>query len=321
MWRIGVASFTLAVAALIVFQGGYRNAYARPAPPINPNSNVGPFDFSNDFYAMNGIFVDPTNTVGINGPGPAAGGRVGILAPGHGGGFGFPNLPGQHNWVADPTNTDPTKTSAARILQTTGGFDRDANLIYYSIMGTINDDTFFTTGSDGMLDANGQRAFNLANQFRAFITPEQFVNNNGQMAFRPCGKTKEDPGTGGSPGGLNGATPCWVASPAPPNRRQDNVFETVNTYFCQNLLGLWKLIFNLYTAQAYAPQGINGVPQFASSNAQAVLQPLGNLNGLNLDGTPVIERLAEEDGLTALGYAQQFTMPNAPHKGAPRYVV
>lgn len=315
MWRIGMAGVVLAVAALIVVQAGYRNAYARPAPAINPNSSVGPLDFSNDFYTMNGIFVDPTNTVGLNGPG----GRVGI--PGHGGGFGFPNLPGQLNWVADPTNTDPTRTSAARILQTTGGFEKDANLIFYSIMGTVNDDTFFTTNSDGTLDENGQRAFNFANQFRAFLTPKQFINNNGQMAFKPCSVTKEDPGTGGSPGGLNGATPCWVPSPAPPNRRQDNVFETVNTYFCQNLLGLWKLIFTMYTPQAYAQQSVNGVPQFASAAAQAVLGPLGRLNRTTLDGTPVIERLVEEDGLTALGYAQQFTMPNAPHKGAPRYVV
>jgi len=306
MWRIGMAGLVLAVAVLMVLQTGYRNAYAR-TPAVNPNGNVGPFDFSNDFYTANGIFVDTTNTVGLNGPG----GRVGI--PGHGGGFGFPNPPGQLNWVADATNTDPTKTPAARLLQTTGGFEKDANLIYYSIMGTLNDDTFFTTNPDGTLDSAGQRAFDLANQFRAFITPKQLAN--GQMGFRPCGKTKEDPGTAG-------VAPCWTASPAPPNRRQDNVFETKNTYFCQNLLGLWKLVFTMYTSQAFMPQaGANSMPQFASPAAQAVLEPLGHLNGLNLDGTPVIARLNEEDGLTALGYAFQFSMPNAPHKGAPRYVV
>ena len=306
MWRIGLIGFTLGVAALMVFLADFRNAYALSVTAIDPNGNTGPFDFADSFYAMNGIFVDPTNSAGLNGPG----GRVGI--PGHGGGFGFPNLPGQLNWVADSTNTDPTKTSAARILQTTGGFEKDANLIYYSIMGTINDDTFFTTNPDGTLDANGQKAFDFANQFRAFITPKQFAN--GQMSFRPCGVTKEDAGT-------SGVAPCWTASPAPPNRRQDNVFETKNTYFCQNLLGLWKLVFTMYTPQAFMPQGVNGMPQFASPAAQAVLEPLGHLNGLNLDGTPVIARLNEEDGLTALGYAAQFSMPNAPHKGAPRYVV
>lgn len=313
-WQPRLAGSILAATALLVAYVGHHSAVAQ-SPVINPNNNVPPFDFSDRFYTVNGVFVDPTNTSGLNGPG----GRVGL--PGHGGSFGFPNLPGQLNWVADTTNTDPTRTGAARVLQTTGGFDKDANLIYYNIMGTANDDTFFTKNPDGSLDANGQRAFTFANNFRAFLTPKQFVNNNSQMAYRPCSTTKQDPGTGGSPGGLNGAEPCFVPSPAPPNRRQDNVFETVNTYFCQNLLGLWRLVFTMYTPQAYARQGRNGVPQFASSSARAVLQPLGNLNGLTLDGTPVIMRLAEEDGLTALGYASQFDMPNQPHPGAPRYVV
>lgn len=315
VWRFGAIGLCVAAGALALAQIGGHNAYADSAASINPNSGVGPFDFSDVFYTLNGIFIDPSNATGLNGPG----GRVGI--PGHGGGFGFPNPPGQLNWVADPTNTDPTRTGAARVLQTTGGFNKDAEIIYYSIMGTLNDDTFFSRNADGSLDENGQRAFNFANRFRAFLTPKQFVNNNSQMAFRPCSVTTQDPGTGGSPGGLNGAVPCFVPSPAPPNRRQDNVFETVNTYFCQNLLGLWRLVFTMYTPNAYAAQGVNGVPQFASRNAQAILEPLGRLNGLTLDATPVISRLAEEDGLTALGYAKQFDMPNQPHKGAPRYVV
>ncbi len=309
-----VGTWWLSVAALMAIAVGLIVAYpaqwaVRAQTSSNPNNNFPPFDFSDSFYAENGVNVEPGSPLNT------AGGRVGI--PGHNGAFGFPNPPAHPlNWVAEPgVNTDPTRTDAAHVLQTTGGFDKDANLIYYSIMGTLNDDSFFTHNPDGTLNEAGMRALTLATDFRAFISPKQFVNNNGHFGFRPCGKTTQDPGTGGSPG-ADPNNPCWVASPAPPNRRMDNIFETRDTYFCQNLLGLWRLAFLTYTSKAVTDSGT-----FASRDARAVLTPLANLNGTNLDGTPVLERLAEIDGLTALGYAAQFDMPNTPHKGAPRYVV
>jgi hypothetical protein len=262
-----------------------------------------PFDFADAFYTENGINVG-TGAPFIQCVGDA-GGRVGDCT----GAFGFPPPfpdPENANWVTDTSTTDPVRTST-RVLQTTGGFDKNGNLIYYSIMGTVNDQTFFTTNPDGTLDANGQRAMSLGDQFRAFISPKQFAS--GTMGFQPCGPTNEASGT-------NGAQPCWVASPAPPNRRQDNVFDTQNTYFCQNLLGLWRLVFETFTSQAYQSNG-----SFASSAAKAVLSPLGNLNGVTLDGTPVLETTAEMDGLTALGYTMESDMPPEPHSGAPRWVV
>jgi len=106
--------------------------------------------------------------------------------------------------------------------------------------------------------------------------------------------------------------------PAPPNRRQDNIFETKDRYFCRNLLGLWILTFTIYTPNAYLPNG-----QYASGAAQAAIAPIAAANGTNTDGTAVLKRLSEVDGLTAQGLLQQFVMPRAQQKStaAPRYVV
>ena len=79
-------------------------------------------------------------------------------------------------------------------------------------------------------------------------------------------------------------------SPAPPNRRQDNLFETTKGYIGTNPLGLWRLTFVSYTDAAFTTTG------------QAVLAPLHVQNGTDFDGTPIIKRLhvllaLEEQGL------------------------
>lgn len=299
---LGIMAFIVAAWGLIF------SIHASPPDPQQTvpttATNPPPFDFADSFYTENGINVSagsPFDSCVGN-----AGGRVGLCT----GAFGFPPPfpdPEDANWVNDTSNTDPDRTST-RLLQTTAGFDMNANIIFYSIMGTINDETFFTKNSDDTLDAAGTRAMNLANQFRAFISPKQFVSGSG-IGFQPCSATEQSNGTGGQ-------EPCWVPTPAPPQRRQDNVFDTANTYFCQNLLGLWRLVFVTYTPQAYTPSG-----SFASSASQAVLTPLGELNGTSIDGTPVLETTAEMDGLSALGYAEESDMPSQPHSGAPRWVV
>jgi hypothetical protein len=68
-------------------------------------------------------------------------------------------------------------------------------------------------------------------------------------------------------------------SPAPPNRRQDNMFETTKGYIGVNPLGLWRLTFVSYTDAAFTPAGVE------------VLAPLHVQNGTDLDGTPIIKRL------------------------------
>ena len=39
--------------------------------------------------------------------------------------------------------------------------------------------------------------------------------------------------------------------PGPPNRRQDNLFDTRDGYFSNNPLGLWILVFVSYTDEAF----------------------------------------------------------------------
>jgi hypothetical protein len=96
------------------------------------------------------------------------------------------------------------------------------------------------------------------------------------------------------------------------------VFDTQPTYFCQNLLGLWILVFTVYTPNAYLPNG-----QYASAAAQAAISPIAAANGTNLDKTAVLERTSEIDSLTRQGFLQQLVMPHMQQVlgAAPRYVV
>ncbi len=306
-WGPGAVICLLGVAGFVLLQ--------TIPPPVsaqnstNPNANVAPFDFSDAFYTENGINVSQ-----LNGPG----GRVGIGS--NSGGFGFQNQPGQVNWKSDPSNTDPTRTTT-RVLQTTGGFDRNGNLIFYNIMGTVNDDSFFTQ------DDSGAQANRLANQFRAFIQPKQRYNINGvnTVVFPNSSSCNTADTTTGFPPTIQ---PIQVTSdcaknsgplkfsPAPGNRRQDNVFETVDGYFCKNLLGLWILSFAVYTPNAYLPNG-----QYASPAAQAAIAPIAAANGLTVDGTAVLKRISEIDSLTAQGFVEELVMPRVSFGSAPRYVV
>lgn len=254
--------------------------------------------------------------------------------------FAPDGVPVPGHWVTDNSNTDRTRTST-RLVQTTGGFDKDANLIYYSIFGTLQDDNFFlndadcptlsSTGVPTFIFANcGTRAKTLAQEFRAFISPKQRYTVNGvtQLFFPSSACTTLDPNTINGPNGTThpeatvADSTCRTASspikfaPPPPNRRQDNIFDTQPTYFCQNLLGLWILTFDLWTPQAYLPNG-----QFASAAAQAAIAPIAAANGTTVDGTAVLARTSEVDSLTSQGFLQQFVMPNTTHGGAPRYVV
>ena len=340
---IPVVAIGLIVAAvLLLAHSASPPAFAQTS--TDPNKNVPPFDFSDPTYKQNGI-----NLSLLAGPG----GRVGVTPNGQPctqtaatgrntscnvGNFGFVNAAGQLNWVTDPANTDPTRANA-RLVQTTGGFNRDGNLIYYSIFGTLSDDTFFDdadcpTSSDPTLDFTGcgTRANKLANQFRAFISPKQRypVNGVNQLVFpssRSCTTVDTTVGTdplGTHPQPIVVDTNCAGASspikfgPPPGNRRQDNVFDTQPTYFCENLLGLWILTFDVYTTKAYLPNG-----QYASAAAKAAIDPIALANGTSVDGTAVLKRVSEIDSLTAQGFVQQFVMPRAQQvsTAAPRYVV
>jgi len=159
------------------------------------------------------------------------------------------------HWVVDNSNTDPDRRNI-RILETTGGFNNAGSLIYYSIMGTVFPDTF-QRDANGNLTPDGLRAFNIANSFRAFLFPKRSAGS--------------------------------ILSPAPPNRRQDNVFDTRNGYFSNNPLGLWILAFVIYTDKAFTDAG------------RKELDPIAEKNGRDLDGTPILTSASDIDGLVQKG--------------------
>ncbi len=160
-----------------------------------------PFDFSDAFYLQNGI--NPANIMS------RVGGSTSASA-----------------FVIENSNTDPDRRNV-RVTETTGGFDHEGNVLYYTINGMVNPNTFTN-------DAAGQRARNIANFFSAYIFPK----------------------ASGNP-----------LSPALSNRRQDNVFDTRNGYFDANPLGLWTAVFVSYTPAAFnTPEGQEALADLAMKN-------------------------------------------------------
>lgn len=153
-----------------------------------------------------------------------------------------------------------------RIIETTGGFDGSGHVFYYTINGMVMPETFTD-------DEAGDRAIEIANSFRAFIFP----------------KADGDP-----------------LGPAPPNRRQDNVFDTSGGYFSNNPLGLWLLVFVSYTDDA-----------FDTEDGQEALADLAEKNGLNLDGTPVIKTVSEIENLADDGFVELRTRALDGSQGFP----
>jgi hypothetical protein len=152
---------------------------------LTPSVSGPPFDFSNSFYLANGI--DPNKILNrVGGPTSASA------------------------FVVDNSNTDPTRTNI-RITETTGGFNHEGNVLYYTINGMLGPDAFTD-------NAAGRKAMQIAESFTAYIFP----------------KASGDP-----------------FSPALSNRRQDNVFDTRNGYFTANPLGLWTAQFVSFTPAAF----------------------------------------------------------------------
>lgn len=153
-----------------------------------------------------------------------------------------------------------------RVRDTTGGFDNSGNIIFYNIFGFVNPVTF--TNDDA-----GRQAKALANSFRAFIFPKK----------------------SGLP-----------LSPAPPNRRQDNVFDTRNGYFSNNPLGLWLLVFVSYTDKA-----------LNTADGLKALADLAQKNGNDLDGTPIIKSASDIDNLAANGFVKLISRAADGSQGFP----
>ena len=290
----------VAMACVTVLAG---LALALPAAVRAVNINPPVFDFSDAFYVKNGVDIQKVNAVGGGRPNGFRVGFDGADAPGSiENGAKAP--PGVGHWIVDNSNTDPTRTNT-RVMQTTGGFDKDGDLIYYSILSPLPDESFLLHDSLGNLTKEGQDAFNLAEKFRAFLFPVQ--RKGGQLLTNLCPPEFGPP----TPGAQN----CVVSQPPPVNRRQDNLFETTDTYSCRNLLGLWLLTFVVYTDAAFnTPAG------------QQALAALAATNGNTTDGTPVFKRLNEILDFQTRGFVQLVNPPgpfasSRPAGSAPRWVV
>jgi hypothetical protein len=164
---------------------GWRPALERLEDRLTPSGSGPPFDFSDSFYLANGI--NPANIQS----------RVGTATS-------------ASAFVTEQSSPDLNHTTN-RITETTGGFDHNGNVLYYTINGFVNPNTFTT-------DAAGQKAMQIAEFFTAYIFP----------------KASGDP-----------------FSPALSNRRQDNVFDTRNGYSVANPLGLWTAQFVSFTPAAF----------------------------------------------------------------------
>jgi hypothetical protein len=168
---------------------------------LTPSVSGPPFDFSNSFYLANGI--DPSKILQ----------RVG-------------STNSASAFVVEQSSPDANHTNI-RITETTGGFKRDGNPLFYTINGFVNPDTFTN-------DAAGQKAKQIAESFEAYIFP----------------KASGDP-----------------LSPALSNRRQDNVFDTKSGYFTNNPLGIWTAVFVSYTPAAFnTPEGQATLARLAAKN-------------------------------------------------------
>ena len=139
-------------------------------------------------------------------------------------------------------------------------------------MGTVFPDTFEHDGA-GALTARGREALDIANHFRAFLFPKASAGS--------------------------------ILSPAPPNRRQDNVFDTRDGYFSNNPLGLWLLAFVVYTPKAFTDEG------------RKVLDPIAAMNGRDLDGTPILNTADLIDSLASKGLVEIRSRPLDGSQGFP----
>jgi len=176
----------------------FRPALEQLESRLTPSVSGPPFDFSNSFYLANGINPSAIQQ------------RVDTSTS-------------ASAFVVESSAPDANHDNI-RITETTGGFDRAGNVLYYTINGFVNPSTFTN-------DAAGQKAMQIAEGFEAYIFPK----------------------AGGDP-----------LSPALSNRRQDNVFNTKSGYFTTNPLGLWTAVFVSYTPAAFTPQGQATLNQLAA---------------------------------------------------------
>jgi hypothetical protein len=305
----------VAVAALLSAQtvtpdapGGVKN-FVHFNPP--------PCDFNDDFYKENG--VDPTQLVG----------RLGNDRQ-----FGPPSTsPTQPNWVADSTCSvnDPT-TRNIRILAATGGFrfGDGSPTEFISIIGFLTSQNAFLNnftkqvGGSAISISKGVNPRGIAMQdivsnFEGYAGIKQ-VLPDGRFALNPCAADMQAPGVP--------TTPCFDVSSVntifTPNLRQNWAFTTERNaidgsdhnclssdpnvcpdgfadapfgYFCDDLLGMWIITYHWFI--------VNPLTEPSTTACGQAFAALAKANGTSLDGTPIITKGDELDGLEGLGCAAE----------------
>jgi hypothetical protein len=136
------------------------------------------------------------------------------------------------------------------------------------------------TNTTGGADNNGSLLYYV---ITGFVMPNTFTSDAaGQAALATAEKSRAFifPKASGGP-----------LDPSPGNRRQDNVFDYV--YDPRNPLGLWTATFVSYTPAA-----------FNTAAGQQALANVGEKNGHDLDGTPLLFSTSDITGLQQDGYVQ-----------------
>lgn len=180
--------------------------------------------------------------------------------------------------VIDNSNTSPIHNNC-RVPTTIAVFDRNGNVAFFNVMAVLAN-----VNSFNLNDPNGVESHTQGDKFRAFFSITQ-KDVNGNIATTPCSPTTSS-GVG-----------CITLTAAEGSQRMERVFDTDTTYFCRDILNLWRITYTFFTAKAFTPQG------------QKILAPFAQKNGLNSDGTPIINATVDIDNLTAQGIMQQV-QPN-----------
>ena len=296
-------AWLLAAAAVLLLSPIRLAAQASPTFfPNFPSFNPPPCDFSDNFYTANGFSVPDLDATGAQ--------RFGNFRQ-----TGPPAfLPGQVNWVNDPTcsTNDPNRRNV-RVLATTGAYKDDdgSPTQFISVIAFLLNENVFAGGANATPNKRGFTTEQILQQFEAYPAPSQRVAGGG-LAPTPCG-TLHDPALA--------ANPCFsLTSAATPHLRHDwrvasnrNAIDgssggpsTPFGYFCDDLTGSWILTYFWYTQFSVGGVDTTGHLIRPTSTCLSLLGRAALQNGIGLDGTPILHMGRELNFLEGDGVSSAF---------------
>jgi hypothetical protein len=262
-----------------------------------------PLQFSDDYYAQNGIDAVEIRAQAAEVP----------AGPPFNAGF---SLPGQGPWVeyqtGDPrfANVAGTGTGARQRVFNMGYNAAGEKLFYPDPPAFFFESAFLT-----------EEARMIADRSRVFIFPRQKVPQRTAVgAMFPDGSLGNPffcPGLDNpdrfeelyGPGDPEEVFPFNDFNPAPCNRRQDNLFDTGLGYLTSNPLALWRLVSVTYDG-----------PDVDDPECVALMDALAARNGFDEDGTPLIKTTAEVRDLEYTPAADPTVPGGVPNPGGKRCV-